>query len=68
VKLRPPNTATGIELFTVELLPSWPDALFPQQYAAPLAIMPHAWAPPALTVVKFRVPETATGTELFVVE
>jgi len=31
VKLKPPETATGVELFVIEPFPSWPDALLPQQ-------------------------------------
>jgi hypothetical protein len=62
---------TGTELLAVQLLPSWPKVLSPQQYAAPafglvklLMITVHVWRPPALTVAKFKPPTIAVGVAL----
>jgi len=64
--VRPPDTATGIELLAVVPLPSWPHLLNPQQYATPLVVRPQLpW--PALTVPKLNPPETGTGVLEFVV-
>src|SRR3989442_418706 len=47
-------TATGVALFVVVPLPSWPRPLFPQQYTAPPVVTPQVWSPPPLTVAKVR--------------
>jgi len=41
LKLNPPAIATGIELLVVEPVPSWPEELSPQQYAAPALVSPQ---------------------------
>src|SRR6266699_2192465 len=67
--VRPPVTATGVLSGETDVapLPSWPDRLIPQQYAAPLVVTPHAKPVPALTVVNVRPPATAAGLVLTVV-
>src|SRR5919199_1508232 len=62
--VRPPATAMGTELFAKEPLPSWPEALNPQQYAAPAAVRPHVRNAPADSETNAGPPVTATGTEL----
>ena len=37
----PPDTGTGVELLTVVPFPSSPEALSPQQYAAPVRVVPQ---------------------------
>jgi hypothetical protein len=66
LKRRPPETATGVELLVVEPVPSWPDVLSPQQYAAPALVSPQVYEPPTARALKFNPPETATGVELLV--
>ena len=62
VKVSPPLTATGLELLRFVPLPSAPDELSPQQYAAPDAVKPQLWRFPTVSIVKVSPPETATGT------
>src|SRR5258708_23665913 len=57
----PPTTAFGTELLTVSPSPSWPLKSSPQQYAAPAAVMPHAWVEPRLIVVNVSAPGTGAG-------
>ena len=66
-------TATGTLLCVVELFPSCPWLLYPQQYAAPLLSTAHECAPPtAISTIVFPLNTplvfTATGTELLLVE
>ena len=69
-------TATGTRLYVVELFPSWPLLLDPQQYAVPAESIAHVEVPRTLaetcvTVVPaIGVPpvDTATGTLLSAVE
>ena len=63
------DTATGTGLLAVELLPSWPLVLPPQQYAAPALDSAQVELVPELTWVRVTpdsTPEvdTATGTLL----
>src|SRR5262245_12772220 len=42
----PPTVRTGVAVIVpVLLLPSWPFALYPQQYAEPVVVSAHVWAP-----------------------
>jgi hypothetical protein len=66
LKLKPPETGTGIESLVVEPVPNWPKALLPQQYAAAALVSPQVWEPPAARALKLKPPETATGVELLV--
>src|ERR1700680_3229591 len=59
----PVYTATGTLLLMVELLPSSPALLSPQQYALPLRIW-HEWLTPAAIVTDWGA-ATATGTRKF---
>ena len=53
--VRPPDTATGVELlFLMPVLP----VLAPQQYATPAGVNPQV----ALSAENVRPPDTATGT------
>jgi hypothetical protein len=45
----------------VELVPSCPFQLAPQQYAAFPVVTAHAWLPLALTERKMSPPDTGTG-------
>ena len=63
----PPVIATGMELFVVEPLPSWPELFSPQQYVTPISVQAHVWLPPATTKINVRPLKTGTGTVLFVV-
>jgi hypothetical protein len=47
LKLKPPTTATGTELFVIEPLPSWPSSFRPQQNAAPELVRVQVWSKPA---------------------
>src|SRR5439155_7097056 len=47
-KIDPPVTTAGTELLVVVPFPSSPLALSPQQYAAPLVVMPQVCRKPAL--------------------
>ena len=50
-------TPTGTLAAALLLVPSWPDALRPQQYADPEVLTPHVWLPPGATLAK--TPEDA---------
>jgi hypothetical protein len=69
-----PDTATGVELFVVELLPSCPEEFQPQHFTVPSAIKAQELSNPTLTLTAVEepelasIPETDTGTELLVVE
>jgi hypothetical protein len=69
-----PDTATGVELFVVELLPNCPEEFQPQHLTVPSAITAHELSNPRLTPTAVdesefpSIPETETGTELSVVE
>jgi hypothetical protein len=41
LKVKSPETATGVELLVVEPRPSWPELFAPQQYAAPALVSPQ---------------------------
>src|SRR5712692_6860575 len=62
-----PTTATGMRLSAVELFPSWPRALLPQQSTPEEESRAQLWRPPAATAVTPdrvpvpEVPTTATG-------
>src|SRR5215218_6301247 len=62
-KVTPPCcTATGTLRLVVELSPSWPLPLAPQQYAWPAEVSPQLCVPAALIAVKVTPPCcTATG-------
>src|SRR5689334_22853788 len=77
----PPATAAGLALHpptgnceghwsgaVATPAPSWPSSFNPQQYAAPLVVMPQVCRPPAVIAEKVSPPLTATGTELTVIE
>ena len=68
LKLKPPETGTGVESLVVEPVPSWPELFEPQQYAAPALVSPQVWTPPAARALKLKPPETATGVELLIPE
>ena len=66
VKLRPPDTGTGVVLLVAVPLPSEPYVLFPQQYAAFAVVTPQV-PPTALTDANASPPTTASGVVLLVV-
>jgi hypothetical protein len=58
------STATGEEAETLVAFPNWPEPLFPQQYAWPVAIA-QTWLSPAeilVTVFPDNAPVVVTGT------
>jgi hypothetical protein len=63
-----PETVTGVEWLVVELLPSWPYALEPQQRAVPTHDDRQVCAPPAEIAVAPARPETVPGVVRFDVE
>jgi len=73
VKVSPPATATGVRLHGLELhvsvaalapIPSSPNELSPQQYAAPAAVRPQACRFAAPTVENWSPPATLSGVSL----
>jgi len=49
-------------------VPSWPEELSPQQYAAAPVVIPQVYVPPpALSAAKVSPPEMATGVALSMV-
>src|SRR6185503_20602181 len=64
VKDRPPATGRGVALICGELdpVPSSPERLVPQQYAAPPDAIPQVWSYPIVIEAKCSPPVTATGT------
>jgi hypothetical protein len=67
VKVRPPETATGTLLESVDPFPSSPLPPKPQQYAVPSLVSPHACATPVTSVTNWKPPDTGVGTELLAV-
>src|SRR5262245_34655678 len=59
-----PLTGFGTLLLVLEPIPSWPEALLPQQYAAPDATSPHTCSPPVVSDVNVKPPATALGAVL----
>src|SRR6266850_2595534 len=66
-KRRLPLTSAGDRRFVVVPSPSWPDRFRPQQYAAPLASIPHVWSVPVAISTKDNPPATCTGSARFCV-
>lgn len=52
---------TGTLLEDVVPSPSWPRALYPQQYAAPSEVAAQVWDSPASSRVALARPSTVTG-------
>src|SRR5438874_13755583 len=63
-KDRPPATGTGDSLLSVELSPSCPLLLVPQQYPAPEVLTVQTYLSPTLKSVKVRPPTTPIGSVL----
>src|SRR2546426_1000080 len=61
LKLKPPDTATGVELLAVEPLPSWPEGRSAQRRAGPEGGCPQATKKPPAKGLKLRHPQEATG-------
>jgi hypothetical protein len=54
---------TGVALFVVLPVPSWPSELSPQQYVILVVVIPQVRSPVTLTlsVAKLRPPPAVTG-------
>ncbi len=59
-----PCTGMGCSRDTVELSPSCPQVLSPQQYAVPSAVSAHVCAPPAVMAANRGAPVTGSGVSL----
>src|SRR6476469_3770999 len=68
VNVSPPATGVGtaIELLVVLPTPSSRELLFPQQYAFPAEVSPHACSLPTVSDANRSDPLTATGIESYV--
>ena len=63
-----PTTSTGVRLFALLALPSWPFMFRPQHFTAPAVVTAHVCVPPAETMATPLVsPVTSTGVALFAV-